>query len=80
MTQKTDLQMLILRSFERHDTPVNTHQLAVEVIMRGGWHPDTQEILAAIEGLRAGGYPVADDDSGVERRYWLDSSLGGDAA
>ncbi|MCE3025753.1 hypothetical protein [Salinicola sp. DM10] len=80
MTQKLDLQMLTLRCLERHAEPVNVHQIAAETIMRAGWHPETREILAAIDGLREKGYPVADDDSGTDRRYWLNETLGGDAA
>lgn len=76
---KTDLQMLILKSLNRHSDPVNTHQLAAEVIMRGGFHPETSEILEAIQSLRAKGYLIADEE-GVERRFYLEQPTGGNAA
>ncbi|MFC0268554.1 hypothetical protein [Kushneria aurantia] len=79
MTRKPDLQLLTLRCLERHDDPVNTHQIAAEVIMRGGWHPETRDIIAAIESLRERGYLIADEE-GVERRYWLEPTTGGTAA
>ncbi|WP_110665157.1 hypothetical protein [Salinicola halophilus] len=80
MNQKTDLQMLILRCLERHAEPVNTHQIAAEAMMRGGFHPTTPDILAAIFSLRERGYAVADDETGIERRYWLEPTSGGTAA